>query len=72
MDLYQIALDSKYVNQIHGFYLDKANKKIRFDIVISFDADDRKKVYSDVIDKIRSKYPEYTLDVTLDVDYNEI
>lgn len=67
-----IALSVEYVNQIHGFYLDKENKKMRFDMVISFDAKDRKEVYREACEKINKKYPDYLIDAGMDTDYNEI
>ena len=32
----EIALSHKYIRQVHGFYLMKAEKKMRFDLVVSF------------------------------------
>lgn len=71
-DIRKIALDTEHVNQIHGFYLDEKNKTIRFDMVVSFNAKDRRKVYTDTIEIIKQKYPDYTIDAGLDTDYNEI
>ena len=71
-DIKKIALDSEHINQIHGFYIDEENKTIRFDLVVSFNASDRKKAYSDALASIKSKYPDYTVDAGMDVDYNEI
>lgn len=65
-----IALGIQYVKQLHGFYLD--NKSMRFDVVISFDAKDRKKVYQEVLRRIQVEYPEYTISVGMDMDYNEL
>lgn len=61
-----------HVLQMHGFYLDKEEKAIRFDIVISFDAPDRRQVYQDVYEKIRKEYPDYTLQIAMDTDFSEI
>lgn len=60
-----------YVMEIHGFYLDKIEKTIRFDIVVSFDAKDRGKVYQEVLEKVKEAYPEYTLQVVMDTDFSE-
>ena len=60
-----------YVLQIHGFYLDKVEKTLRFDIVVSFDAKDRKAVYRDVCAEVQKEYPDYTLQVTMDTDFSE-
>lgn len=71
-DVKTIALGMEFVNQIHGFYLDETNKNMRFDMVVSFDAKDRKKVYTDVLEKLKQKYPEYEINAGMDADYNEI
>lgn len=59
------------MRQIHGFYLLKEKKMIRFDIVISFEAEDRKKVYEDVIADVSKAFPGYELQVAMDTDYSE-
>lgn len=71
-DVKSIALGTQYVNQLHGFGVDEDRKSMRFDVVISLEAPDRRKVYCDVIEKVEKKYPEYTLSVGMDMDYNEI
>jgi cation diffusion facilitator family transporter len=40
----EIVFSHPHVLQMHGFYMDKEKKTMRFDIVISFDAADRKTV----------------------------
>ena len=66
-----IVLSHEHVRQIHGFYLLKEKKMIRFDIVISFEAEDRKKVYEDVIADVSKAFPGYELQVAMDTDYSE-
>ncbi|MCR5274168.1 MAG: cation diffusion facilitator family transporter [Clostridiales bacterium] len=66
-----IVLSHEHVRQIHGFYLLKEKKMIRFDIVISFEAEDRKKVYEDVIADVSTAFPGYELQVAMDTDYSE-
>jgi cation diffusion facilitator family transporter len=67
----QIVTENPYILQMHGFYLDKAAKTLRFDIVISFDAQDRKQVYREICEKVQKEFPEYTLQVAMDVDFSE-
>ena len=59
-----------HVLQMHGFYLDKKEKTIRFDIVVSFDAEDRKKVYREVMEDVQRAYPDYKLQIAMDVDFS--
>lgn len=67
----QLVMENPYVLQMHGFYLDKAEKTLRFDIVVSFDAKDRRQVYREIIEKVQKEYPDYTLQVAMDTDFSE-
>ncbi len=69
--VWHIVSENPYVLQMHGFYLDKKEKILRFDIVVSFDAKDRKQVYKEICEKVQKEYPEYTLQVTMDTDFSE-
>lgn len=66
-----IVMSHEHVLQMHAFYFDKAEKTIRFDIVVGFDAPDRRKVYSEVCEAVQNAYPGYTLQVVMDADYSE-
>ncbi len=67
----RIVTANPYVLQMHGFYLDKAEKTLRFDIVVSFDADDRRKVYREICENVQKAYPDYTLQIAMDTDFSE-
>ncbi len=67
----EIVLSIPHVIQMHGFYLDKAEKTIRFDFVVSFDAKDRNEVYKEVCAKVHSEFPDYTLQIAMDTDFSE-
>ena len=56
---------------MHGFYLIKENKTIRFDIVISFNANNRNAVYQEVLADVQRAFPEYQLQTTMDTDFSE-
>ena len=66
-----VVLSHEYVRQIHGFYMDKEKKTMRFDIVVSFDAEDRRAVYGKVIEAVGNEYPGYELQVAMDTDFSE-
>ena len=66
-----LVLSHEYVRQIHGFYMDKEKKTLRFDIVISFDAEDRRAVYGKVMEAVAKEYPGYELQVAMDTDFSE-
>ena len=66
-----LVKSNPHVLQMHGFYLDKVEKTLRFDIIVSFDAADRRQVYREICDKVQAEYPDYTLQVALDTDFSE-
>ncbi len=66
-----LAAGTPHVLQMHGFYLDKAEKTIRFDIVVSFNAKDRREVYREVCRRVQQAYPDYALQVAMDTDFSE-
>ena len=68
----EIAKKNPYVIQMHAFYLDKTEKSIRFDIVVSFDAPDRHLVYLDVLERTQQEFPGYDIQIAMDVDFSEI
>ena len=71
-DVNRLVTENPYVLQMHGFFLDKETKMIRFDIVVSFDAKDRKEVYREVSEKVQKAYPDYTLQIAMDIDFSDI
>ncbi len=66
-----IVFAHEHVRQIHGFYLLKDQKGMRFDVVISFDAKDRRAVYSEVVSDVQKAFPDYALQVAMDTDFSE-
>ena len=56
---------------MHGFYVTKEQKKLRFDIVISFDAKDRRAVCKEVVSDVQKAFPGYELQVAMDTDFAE-
>ncbi len=67
----KIVFSHQYVTQMHGFYLVKESKSIRFDVVVSFDAKDRRAVYNDIVEEVQEAFPGYQLQVALDTDFAE-
>ena len=63
------AMSCEYVLQVHGFYLDKETKTIRFDLVISFDAPDRYDLFLKARDAVQEACPGYTVLATMDSDF---
>ena len=59
------------VKQIHGFYLVKEEKAMRFDIVVSLAAKDRRAVYKEAAADVQKEFPDYALHVAMDTDFAE-
>ncbi|MBQ8978430.1 MAG: cation transporter [Oscillospiraceae bacterium] len=70
-DIRETVLAHENVIQMHGFYLTRETKNIRFDVVISFDEKDRKALYCTIADEVQKKYPDYTFAITPDTDFAE-
>ncbi len=68
----EIVFAHEYVTQMHGFYLQKEKKAMRFDIVVSFDAPDRHAVFNDVVKEVRQAFPGYEMQIALDTDFSEM
>ena len=67
----EIVLAHEHVKQMHGFYLLEDRKTMRFDVVVSFDAKDRKAVCREVTERVQKEFPDYQLQVTMDTDFAE-
>lgn len=67
-----IVLKEKYVLQLHGFYFNKDDKSIRFDIVVSFDAKNRQEVHDSVLNAIQKIFPSYSIQIGMDIDFSAI
>ncbi len=67
----EIVFSHEHVLQMHGFYLTKETNTIRFDVVISFEAPDRKAVFQQLTADVQKEYPEHRLQIALDTDFSE-
>ena len=61
----------KDVLQMHGFYLDKEKKIIKFDVVISFESKDREAECASILQEVMAAFPGYSVKVNLDVDMSD-
>lgn len=63
----EAVLQNDWALQLHGFYADTKEKKMRFDVVFSFDIDPLEG--SSIVRKqVQELYPDYELYITSDVD----
>ena len=63
----KIVLSHDWALQMHGFYLDTAHKKLQFDVVLSFEVE-RHQALSTLTQEVQAAYPDYTVQITPDVD----
>ncbi len=71
-EIQEIVLSHQHILQMHGFNMDKEEKSIRFDIVVSFNAKNRRDVYRDVIEDVQKNYPDYQIKIAMDTDFSEV
>ena len=67
----ELALAHEWVLQIHGFYVDLAEKKMRFDAVISFDVS-RKEALRTLYEQVGREFPDYEIIIAPDVDLSDV
>ncbi len=67
----EIVLSNDWAIQMHGFYVDLSEKKMRFDAVLSFDID-RKEALSKLHDQVGKAFPDYKVTITPDVDLSDV
>ena len=65
-----IVLAHQYIKGMHGFYLDKDQKQMRFDVVISFDAENRRVIYENVVEDVQKAFPDYEVRIAMDMDFS--
>lgn len=61
----------EHVIQIHGFHLDEKKKEISFDVVISFEAKNRRAYYLAIKRHLRKAFPGYNINLALNSDYSD-
>ena len=70
-DIHAIVFSHTGILQMHGFYVDEADKTISFDIIIDFNVKNREKLYKELYDEIQDKFKEYKIIIALDVDISD-
>ena len=63
----ETVLQHEWALQVHAFNADTKKKKMRFDVVLSFDIDPRQG-YEVIMKEIRRLYPDYAITITSDID----
>ncbi len=71
LSIRKILDDYPEVLQLHGFFLDTAAKRLRFDIIIGFEAADREQIHAEITEKVKAAYPDYDVHIQLDLDISD-
>ena len=61
------VMSNDWALQMHGFYVDTINKTMRFDVVVSFDID-QKEAVGIMLQQVQKLYPDYTITIVPDID----
>ena len=69
-DIQNKVLAHDWALQIHGFNVDTANRKMRFDVVMSFDINPKEGLEI-LMGQIREAYPDYEILITPDLDLTD-
>ena len=67
----KIVMEHKEILQMHGFFVDEQAKKMRFDIIVSFDSLSMKEMFNHVVQDVRDAFPDYDVQVQFDVDISD-
>ncbi|MCR4715522.1 MAG: cation diffusion facilitator family transporter [Treponemataceae bacterium] len=70
-EIHAIVFSHNGILQMHGFYLDEAEKIISFDIIIDFSIKNREELYKTIYDEIQQNFADYKINITLDVDISD-
>lgn len=70
-EISKIVFAHKGILQMHGFYIDKKEKTISFDIIIDFNIKNREELYRKIYDEVQNKFNDYEIEITLDVDISD-
>lgn len=68
-DIRRRVMTHEHILQLHGFHMH--DDEIRFDLVIGFEAPDRKELYTSVCEEIKAAYPKYRIYIAMDSDISD-
>ena len=66
----KIVMAHDWALQLHGFYVSITEKKMRFDVVLSFDVA-REEALNTLMQEVQKAYPDYNIQITPDIDLTD-
>ena len=67
----KLVMAHKGVIQMHGFYANAEEKKIHFDVIISFNIKDRESLRQHIVNDVQKRYPGWAVYTNLDIDMSD-
>lgn len=67
----QLVMKHPWALQVHGFYVDRTKKTMRFDVVVTFGRD-REPLIQELQQEITRLYPDYQISVDIDRDISAL
>lgn len=67
----QLVMKHPWALQVHGFYVDRTKKTMRFDVVVTFGRD-REPIIQELQQEIHQYYPDYQISVDIDQDISAL
>ncbi len=64
----QIIHTHPEVRQVHGFYVDRDENSMRFDVIIDYDTKNREEIFATICEEAQAAYPNYHVIAVLDAD----
>ncbi len=71
LDIMNTIHSHDYILQTHGFHVDFDPKTIYLDVIIDFASPNRTELYEHIRDEIQGKYPDFNLQMVLDIDVSD-
>ena len=69
--VYDLVKQDKGIKQIHGFYIDEEKKLITFDLIFDFKYEKPQAKITELISKLKEKYPDYAFYIIQDADFSD-
>lgn len=70
-DVRHIVMENPFVLQMHGFYVERKEKKMQLDAVISFKAANRQAECNKIYEALHRQYPDYDIHIQMDSDTSD-
>lgn len=67
----RIVWEHPYVLEMHGFYVNKRTHEVNFDVIVSYEAEDRDAIYRDICQKVQATYPDWHFTIIHDADVSD-